>query len=373
MSLNYYKLCIKRIQNQDITRMTIKEIDENLIQINKLCDDLLKLDLSDSNDEIEIIINNVTVWQDKARGERNNRPTLTNTINQSIQKPSDPIKGWAKESIKFNGELPQWFEFWDSFKIAIDENPSLSQPQKFLYLKNALDDETKMLINGLPLSDENYKKAKDILTSKLNNPNIQLNYIKTEMAKLEPVTSINASSLRYNLTLMTALHRRATAHNLAEYFVNSEMKNTFFSLIPKELAIRWHKLARTCDDLLTEFSNYVTDLELLEQDTCKGNDSKYVQISTQNKVPNKCLLCGNGHRTIFCIEGTSQERKQLAFQKKLCFICLNPHHQTQQCKSKYRCKFCEKRHSAVICTYVPKTVNSINEDDLKNADSDLVA
>ena len=53
----------------------------------------------------------------------------------------------------------QWTTFWDSFKSAIHDNPTLSDIDKLNYLRSLLECSAKESIAGLALTAPNYKKA----------------------------------------------------------------------------------------------------------------------------------------------------------------------------------------------------------------------
>ena len=63
----------------------------------------------------------------------------------------------------FNGEPTKWLTFWDSYRTAIDDNPSLTEVEKFSYLHSSLLGPALEAISGLALSTANYKLAVDIL------------------------------------------------------------------------------------------------------------------------------------------------------------------------------------------------------------------
>jgi hypothetical protein len=52
----------------------------------------------------------------------------------------------------FNGDSLKWQRFWDSYKSAVHDNPSLGDIQKFNYLKAHLSEEAARSIEGLPLT-----------------------------------------------------------------------------------------------------------------------------------------------------------------------------------------------------------------------------
>ena len=67
------------------------------------------------------------------------------------------------EMSKFDGDIINWQGFWDQFLIAIHENDSLADIDKFTYLKSFLSDSALQSINGLSLNATNYKEAIEIL------------------------------------------------------------------------------------------------------------------------------------------------------------------------------------------------------------------
>ena len=59
----------------------------------------------------------------------------------------------------FEGDPLECLTFWDSFSAAIDKNLELSDVEKMNYLNGMLKGEAARAISGLPLAEENYRKA----------------------------------------------------------------------------------------------------------------------------------------------------------------------------------------------------------------------
>ena len=65
----------------------------------------------------------------------------------------------------------------------------------------------------------------------------------------------------------------------------------------------------------------------------------------------KCLFCDKKHKSEKCrIITEIQVRKNILKKKKICFVCLKPHHVSKDCKSKILCYNCKKRHHAAVCS-----------------------
>ena len=93
-----------------------------------------------------------------------------------------------KLSIKpFNGDITQWTTFWDSFKSAIHENPTLSDIDKFNYLKS-LERSAWESVAGLTLTAPNYNEAVFILEKHFGNTQQIISRHMDLLLNLEPVS-----------------------------------------------------------------------------------------------------------------------------------------------------------------------------------------
>jgi len=84
------------------------------------------------------------------------------------------------ETIHFNGNKIMWPEFWDSFESAVHKNESLSEVDKFNYLRGKLTGEAREAIAGLSLSNENYLVAVKLLNDRFGDKQeiVDLHYNK---------------------------------------------------------------------------------------------------------------------------------------------------------------------------------------------------
>ena len=70
----------------------------------------------------------------------------------------------------FNGNVLKWQTFWDSYKVAIHENSSLSDIQKITNPKAQVSGEATQSIEGLPLTESNYVQCIEILEQRFGQP-----------------------------------------------------------------------------------------------------------------------------------------------------------------------------------------------------------
>ena len=64
---------------------------------------------------------------------------------------------------KFNGQVTKYQSFWQSFKCAIHENEILSMVNKMNHFVNSLEGPAYKAVEGLYITEENYKNAIVIL------------------------------------------------------------------------------------------------------------------------------------------------------------------------------------------------------------------
>ena len=122
------------------------------------------LDRTDFEDELEQTI---------CRIERAlNSQTAGKSMQQSLTHTIDKVKLPKLSLMTFNGDPTQWTPFWESFESTIHTNTNLADIDKFKYLQRSLTGEAAQTITGLPLSNENYKTAVELLNKRFGNRQI---------------------------------------------------------------------------------------------------------------------------------------------------------------------------------------------------------
>ena len=98
----------------------------------------------------------------------------------------------------FRGDLTAWMTFWDSFEVAIHKNRSLSDIEKFNYLRSLLQGPALDAIAGLALTDANYNEAVQVLTSRFGNKQLIIDRYMEVLLNLDAVVSdSNLKALRH--------------------------------------------------------------------------------------------------------------------------------------------------------------------------------
>ena len=168
-------------------REILQQLDNQILDITELEDmEQEILDTDDYNMKMEIAIRrykDMICKPSKPSGFQpavskfSNIPT-TSTANQNSNHFHDnasmesiPVNTSANSATNFYHKLPKldlpsftgdiltWQTFWESFETTVHLNPSLTNIQKFSYLKSQIHHEAAQCISGLSLTNANYEQA----------------------------------------------------------------------------------------------------------------------------------------------------------------------------------------------------------------------
>ena len=91
---------------------------------------------------------------------------------------------------KFSGKLEEWQEFWDSFESAIHSNDSLSNMDKFSYLRGLLLEPARSAIAGFALTSANYEAAVEPLKKRFGKKTAIQRALVNELLNTRPVFNV---------------------------------------------------------------------------------------------------------------------------------------------------------------------------------------
>ncbi|GFT07299.1 uncharacterized protein TNCV_1417081 [Trichonephila clavipes] len=96
----------------------------------------------------------------------------------------------------FSGDSSTYLEFINSFTNAIDANESLSNVDKFIYLKSFLSGEASKIVSGFALTEDNYKSCLNLLKDRYGRQDHLISCYMNKLLEIEPVKSFNLKGLR---------------------------------------------------------------------------------------------------------------------------------------------------------------------------------
>ena len=137
----------------------------------------------------------------------------------------------------FNGELTEWFTFWDAYKSAIHESTSLSDVDKFTYLRTLLTGSALEAINGITLTAANYKEAIDILNKRFGNKQQIIARHVEALLSIDTNAGTGVPALRSLYDTVESHVRQLKTLGVSADAYNSLLPPVLMKKLPKELRL----------------------------------------------------------------------------------------------------------------------------------------
>ena len=256
----------------------------------------------------------------------------------------------------FDGDKMKWRQFWDLFKVTVDQNERLSE--KLCYLKSKLTGNAEQVSSGLSMSHENYTVAKSLLQDRFEDNQTILNFHFTELINLAPVTN-TSKGLRF---LYDKIENHLRSLDALQQDINLDIFISIISSkIPKDvfLHLELQKGARNkwSVRMLRElFNNYICAAESAEELSYSSNGQSELgsQIVINGKrTPQRnsinpqlfvqCRFCDGNHWSDQCVEYPTAKDRKLRI-KNSCFLCLKRGHVAYKCLLNKTCFYCGRKN-----------------------------
>ena len=290
-------------------------------------------------------------------------PFVPTPVTTDFRPPREPVSRLPKLTLPvFSGGPLTWQPFRDSFDAAVHNSPSLSKVQKFNYLRAELQGDASRAIAGLPLTEDNYDDAIELLSERYGQSHkIVEAHIKALSEISSPLNTLSSLQLYYD-TIQAHLRGLATLGKTEDSFATM-----LIPAILSKLPLDIHKnLARDHGNeewTMTEVKEAILkEISVLEctWSSPKGPSTMSTTLLANTSGPNMppphqgtnksaCVFCKGLHFSGRCeTVRDTQKRLEIVKKGKLCFNCLG-HHRVSQCPSKSRCKSCRQKHHTSLC------------------------
>ncbi|XP_006825480.1 uncharacterized protein LOC102803144 [Saccoglossus kowalevskii] len=266
---------------------------------------------------------------------------------------------------EFSGDILSWQSFIDTFEAAIDKDDMLDEVNKFQYLRAHVKGEAAKVIEGLQLTNENYKHALELLKRRYGLKHKIRNAYMKALWEL-PKPSNDLSSLKFFYDNMESYRRGLEALGKSE----DSYRDFLIPIILEKLPGNFRRII-TRDHGTDDWSfkdlreSVCKEIEAMEAGEISNNSvssfaynespMRNVQFSAQALHTNTktrkpdCVFCSNSHRPFDCTNVTDHmQRFEIIKTKGLCFNCLSKGHSSRSCQSVFKCRKCDSKHHTTI-------------------------
>lgn len=255
-------------------------------------------------------------------------------------------------------EISKFKEFYEMFVAVVHNQKSLSDVQRLCYLRKYLEGEALALINNLPLINDSYEAAIELLKKRYDNESLIINshiYAILDIPTIQKGTAANirefVSICKQHLSALTNLKQPIDQWDMI-----------IICILTKKLDLYTNRAFQLVKDksklpTLTEFFEFL-ECRAISFENTNSTDSnnghrvkqRIVNVATNNFKKINCSFCSlEGHRLYNCKKfklSSIDERITFVEQRKLCKRCLNSH--AGICKLDYKCSKCRQDHNLLM-------------------------
>lgn len=380
--LNWF-LANEETNNLSIFETRFKLLNEAFNKYNQAQDaieylvDSNTVEIIDSENRIEIedrFVNLSVRFQEKIK--ELSSPTTVSSLNHSFSPQTQTRVRLPEIDINiFNGKISDWHSFSQLFKALIIDDKSLSDVQRFMYLKSYLRNEPLSLIEDLPIDDSSFSIAMDVLKERYESQTSVLNAHFKALFDLQPVSKGSVNQLREFVTSVSkswkALkHLNYSSDQLLELMVIYHLQKKL------DYSVRYgfqSHLGVNSVPSFKQFHEYLNQKCIISENLSSEDyvsqrknvkSSLHVHTnenSTYSAV--KCSFCNeSSHKIYSCFKFknlTPVDKFKFVKSKKMCFNCFNSQHMIDQCMSRH-CNICNQKHNTLLHGYFERNLNKIS-------------
>lgn len=276
----------------------------------------------------------------------------------------------------FDGTSEKWEAFRESFEHGIDARVNMPAVQKLQYLKSVLRGEPEELVRNFRLTEANYDAAWTLLKRNYNN-NRELIVAHIRTLTSFPACSESADELRSMankassaILALTNLGRATDQWDDWIVFhitekLDCETRRMWEQSLDVAAIPTWNQLdlflqgrirALACVSVSSSAkhgsSQKAKPTKIRAHQTSKGVPQPAQQPPRGDEQHQVCPVCGEVHLITFCNQFRSMsapDRRRMAADKSLCFICLLAGHQARACQDvRRRCSHCDQKHNSLL-------------------------
>ncbi|KAH7969957.1 hypothetical protein HPB52_023090 [Rhipicephalus sanguineus] len=295
---------------------------------------------------------------------------------------ASPLKLPKLELQKFNGDRVGWQPFWEQFRQAVHENCTLSNIERFLYLRAVLTGRAAAAVSDIQASEQNYDYAIKTLKERFGRQDVLVQEHLTQLLNLQTVKRLD------DVNALRRLHDNVQ-RNVAGLKNLGVQPDTYgamlcavlFRVLPTEWAVEFHKTHATDKDVLDSSTldailgslrleldsrerahagNTQTPHEPAKSHPPKDQHPDYIKgkgsaaslkVSVQHENE-KCPFCDSpSHDGAECTAPIPIKEKKMRLRNAArCYRCAKRGHMTKACRNwTIRCAKCGRRHITSLC------------------------
>lgn len=305
--------------------------------------------------------------------------TVTQPIIEVSQSPN--IKLPVVNIHSFSGNLQEYKSFIDLFTALITKNSKLSESEKLYYLRSYLTGEALQIVNKLPVTNDNFEIALELLDKRFNNKKQIVNSHIHQLFNVPSIDKCNQVNLRRfinnsksvldsisNLNLSHEELSEALLLHVLENKIDFNTKQAFEQSVDKHSLTHVSQFLEFIEDKCIAFENTASldfskprtnlNVNFNSNVATKQNNQfqkSFLQTNTFHRslaTVKTCFYCQKDNHNIFKCHDFSilapRDRYNFIRDKNRCVNCLSDRHTIKDCISSHVCQDCQQKHHTLL-------------------------
>ncbi|KAJ8342685.1 hypothetical protein SKAU_G00326130 [Synaphobranchus kaupii] len=313
-------------------------------------------------------------------------PEETSSLVQALANSLSINRLPVPEPTVFNCDPIKFVDWKMSFMALIDQKP-IPASEKMFYLKTYLTGEALKAVEGFfyRSSDDAYKGAWKVLQERYGNPFIVQRAFRDKLAKWPKIDATDPLALREFADFLQGC-AEATPHVKGLAILNDcEENHKLLKKLPEWIVRKWSRIVVdqldnsgkypdlayftkflnkevriACNPIASPFLMNAKSTDersskrarALNTSTRERNSIRETGGTSHSKVKPPCSVCkdethGIGRCPTFALK-TMEDKKAFIHENRLCFGCLRKGHVSKECKRRYTCSICNRRHPTCL-------------------------
>lgn len=270
----------------------------------------------------------------------------------------------------FTGRYEEWISFKHSFSTLIRDNEELSNIEKLQYLRSSLKDEALKKIQVLPITEDNYERAWNLLERSYDDFRMLISRHMSLLLHLPMQDKENAKGLmtladesQQHVQSLATLGVELTPEIVVQIIEDKLHKNTLEKWEETLKRGEYPRLEELIDFLYQTASRLTkrkNEFDKNQEPNCKQPKMHGKGHALVAKTK-KCSHCSESHFIWRCekfLKLSVPDRVKTIKSLKLCYTCLGSH-LGKSCKFG-TCPKCNKRHNPLLHLETDDTKNDTN-------------
>ncbi|XP_045023533.1 uncharacterized protein LOC123468774 [Daphnia magna] len=269
----------------------------------------------------------------------------------------------------FNGDITAW-KGWRLMWASYDQDPQLSEVEKFQYLRNAMRGKAAECIANIQFDKNQYKNVLDKLEGRFGDQKKLKSHYTTELKKLLATRLLNTASTEQLQRIYDGVNNTKLAFENLNIDITScgeYITTDILDALPKSLTSRWWRekwIEEGDPDVNNILKELGKEIRLREMEEGSTRQSTETSDFRQNRPAGRlapCCFCQQSHLHHRCTVGTPQTRRAIFERDRRCLKCLGRSHNAAQCTTHIPCRICGSiEHSPALCLGRGRTQNFPN-------------